>query len=66
MIEYKVVNAIRPDRFEGEVIKLLNEGWRLHGSPFVAQTGGMTQALTRSVETAEKKERKKTGAKDAS
>jgi len=51
MIEFKVVNAIRHDRFEGEITNLLNDGWELHGNPFVSQTGGMTQALTRVVKS---------------
>jgi hypothetical protein len=51
MIEFKVVNTPRHDRFEEQIAELLNEGWTLQGSPFVAQTGGMTQALTREVKT---------------
>ena len=47
MIKFKVVNTPRHDRFEQQVTELLNEGWSLHGTPFVAQTGGMTQALTK-------------------
>mgnify|MGYP003630512066 CR=1 FL=1 len=46
-IEFKVVNTPRHDRFEETICKLLNEGWSLHGSPFISQTGGMTQALLR-------------------
>ena len=46
-IEYKVINTPRPDRFEAGVCTLLNEGWTLHGSPFISQQGGMTQALIR-------------------
>jgi len=44
-IEFTVIKTPRPDRFEEGITKLLNEGWELHGSPFVSQTGGMTQAL---------------------
>ena len=40
-IEFKVVNTPRHDRFEETICKLL------HGSPFISQTGGMTQALLR-------------------
>tara|TARA_E500000081_G_C6128926_1_gene352501 strand:- start:277 stop:483 length:207 start_codon:yes stop_codon:yes gene_type:complete len=43
--EFKVINTPRHDRFEEAITKLLNDGWELHGSPFVSQTGGMTQAL---------------------
>ncbi len=45
--EFKVINTPRHDRFEEAITKLLNDGWELHGSPFVSQTGGMTQALLR-------------------
>ena len=38
-IEFKVVNTPR------------HEGWELHAGPFISQTGGMTQALTREVKT---------------
>ena len=48
-IEFKVVNTPRHDRFEEVVTQLLNDGWLLHGNPFISQTGGMTQALTREV-----------------
>lgn len=47
MIEFKVVTTPRQDRFEESVVALLNDGWMLHGSPFISQTGGMTQSLTR-------------------
>tara|TARA_R110000751_G_scaffold17133_3_gene53357 strand:- start:884 stop:1093 length:210 start_codon:yes stop_codon:yes gene_type:complete len=47
MIEFKVVTTPRQDRFEESVVALLNDGWTLHGSPFISQTGGMTQSLTR-------------------
>jgi|TARA_R110000822_G_scaffold105188_8_gene232637 hypothetical protein len=50
-IEFKVVSTPRPDRFEETVTNLLNSGWLLQGTPFVSQTGGMTQALTRNVTT---------------
>ena len=50
-IEFKVVNTPRHDRFEEVVTQLLNDGWSLHGNPFISQTGGMTQALTREVKT---------------
>ena len=46
-IQFKVINTPRHDRFEDGITALLNDGWVLHGSPFVSQTGGMTQALTR-------------------
>ena len=42
--EFKVINTPRHDRFEEMVTKLLNDRWELHGSPFISQTGGMTQA----------------------
>ena len=47
-MEFKVVNTPRHDRFETTITGLLNDGWELHGSPFVSQTGGMTQALLRN------------------
>jgi hypothetical protein len=47
-IEYKAVSSSRPDRFEETVTTLLNDGWELHGSPFISQNGAMTQALTRT------------------
>jgi|TARA_R110000824_G_scaffold219809_1_gene406818 hypothetical protein len=55
MIEFKVVNTPRHDRFESTVSALLNDGWELHGTPFVSQTGGMTQALVKEVRTARAK-----------
>ena len=48
-MEFRVVNTSRPDRFEETITDLLNDGWELHGSPFISQTGGMTQALIRSL-----------------
>jgi|TARA_R110000803_G_scaffold46712_3_gene97978 hypothetical protein len=45
--EFKVINTPRHDRFEENITVLLNDGWELHGSPFVSQQGGMTQALLR-------------------
>ena len=53
-IEFKVINTPRHDRFEDGITELLNDGWVLHGSPFVSQTGGMTQALTREVKSSKK------------
>jgi hypothetical protein len=50
-IEFKVVSTPRPDRFEETITNLLNTGWLLQGTPFVSQTGGMTQALTRDKPT---------------
>ena len=47
--EFKVINTPRHDRFEESITKLLSDNWELHGSPFVSQTGGMTQALVREV-----------------
>jgi hypothetical protein len=57
MIEFKVINTPRHDRFEQQVTELLNDGWVLHGTPFVSQTGGMTQALTKETKA------KKSGSK---
>ena len=51
MIEFKVVNTPRHDRFEEQITALLNDGWTLQGNPFVSQTGGMTQSLTRETKT---------------
>jgi hypothetical protein len=50
-IEFKVINTPRHDRFESQITQLLNDKWILHGSPFISQTGGMTQALTREVKS---------------
>ena len=55
MIEFKVVNTPRHDRFETTVSALLNDGWELHGTPFVSQTGGMTQALIRETKATRSK-----------
>ncbi len=57
-MEFRVVNTSRPDRFEETITDLLNDGWELHGSPFISQTGGMTQALIRSL-VSKKSENKK-------
>ena len=57
-MEFRVVNTSRPDRFEETITDLLNDGWELHGSPFISQTGGMTQALIRSL-VSNKSENKK-------
>ncbi len=54
-IEFKVVNTPRHDRFEESITDLLNDGWELHGNPFISQTGGMTQALCREVKAKPKK-----------
>ena len=48
-MEFRVVNATRHDRFEETVTDRLNDGWELHGSQFISQTGVMTQALTPSI-----------------
>jgi len=45
MIEFKVVQTPRAERFEECINTLLNEGWSLHGSPFIDGTGQMVQAL---------------------
>ena len=57
-MEFRVVNTSRPDRFEETITDLLNDGWELHGAPFISQTGGMTQALIRSL-VSKKSENKK-------
>jgi hypothetical protein len=44
-IEFKVVQTPRSERFEEAINALLNEGWTLHGSPFIDSTGQMVQAL---------------------
>ena len=54
--EFKVINTPRHDRFEEMVTKLLNDKWELHGSPFISQTGGMTQALIREAKAPSKAE----------
>ena len=45
MIEFKVIQTPRSERFEEAINKLLNEGWNLHGSPFINSTGQMVQAM---------------------
>lgn len=64
MIEFKVINTPRPDRFQSAISELLNDGWVLHGSPFVSQSGGMTQALTKSVEEKPKRPSKVKASED--
>jgi hypothetical protein len=51
MIEYKVVSTPRQDRLEETVSALLNTGWVLHGSTFVAGSGGMTQCMTKETKS---------------
>ena len=45
---YSVIQSNRPERFEELVQGLLEDGWELHGSPFVGSTGVMCQALTKT------------------
>jgi hypothetical protein len=49
MMQYKVVTTPRQDRLEENVSALLNDGWVLHGSTFVAGSGSMTQCMTRDI-----------------
>lgn len=57
----KVVQTPRLDRFEELVNKLLNEGWDLHGSPFVSQTGAVTQLMIKEEVSVKGSTTKKTG-----
>ena len=57
----KVVQTPRLDRFEELVNKLLNEGWDLHGSPFVSQTGAVTQLMIKEESSVKRSTTKKTG-----
>ena len=57
----KVVQTPRLDRFEELVNKLLNEGWDLHGSPFVSQTGAVTQLMIKEENSVKGSTTKKTG-----
>tara|TARA_R110000803_G_scaffold117063_7_gene185628 strand:- start:1575 stop:1781 length:207 start_codon:yes stop_codon:yes gene_type:complete len=51
MIEFKVVSTPKPDRFEQEITKMLNDGWSLHGTTTMTQSGMMAQSLTRESKT---------------
>lgn len=44
-LTYKVVKTPRSERFEQNINELLNDGWNLHGNPFIDGTGQMVQAL---------------------
>ena len=57
----KVVQTPRLDRFEELVNKLLNEGWDLHGSPFVSQTGAVTQLMIKEESNVSGRTTKKAG-----
>jgi hypothetical protein len=59
-MEYKLANLTYID-----VSKYLNEGWKLYGNPFVAQSGDIIQAMVKVEEkcavcTADKNLMKKT------
>jgi len=57
----KVIQTPRLDRFEELVNKMLNEGWDLHGSPFVSQTGAVTQLMLKEEKDVKGSTTKKTG-----
>ena len=55
MIEFKVVTTPKPDRFETEITKMLNDGWELQGPTSFTQNGMMAQSLTRETKEVPKK-----------
>jgi len=54
MIEFKVIQTPRSERFEEAINKYLNEGWSLHGSPFINGIGQMVQAMLKEKPNASK------------
>lgn len=57
----KVIQTPRMDRFEEKVNKMFAEGWDLHGSPFVSQTGALTQLMVKEEANVSGRTTKKTG-----
>jgi hypothetical protein len=57
----KVIQTPRLDRFEELVNKMFADGWDLHGSPFVAQTGAVTQLMVKEESNVSGRTTKKTG-----
>jgi hypothetical protein len=55
MKKVTVVQTPRMDRFEQLTNNLLADGWDLHGSPFVSQTGAVTQLMVKNLESKEEK-----------
>jgi len=56
-----VIQTPRMDRFEQLVNNLLADGWDLHGSPFVSQTGSLTQLMVKEEKNESGRTTKKTG-----
>ncbi len=61
MKKVTVVQTPRMDRFEQLVNDLLADGWDLHGSPFVSQTGAITQLMVKEEKNVPGRTTKKTG-----
>jgi hypothetical protein len=61
MKKVTVVQTPRMDRFEQLVNDLLADGWDLHGSPFVSQTGAITQLMVKEDKNVPGRTTKKTG-----
>jgi hypothetical protein len=61
MKKVTVVQTPRMDRFEQLVNDLLADGWDLHGSPFVSQTGAITQLMVKEEGNVPGRTTKKTG-----
>ena len=61
MKKVTVVQTPRMDRFEQLVNNLLADGWDLHGSPFVSQTGAVTQLMVKEEKNESGRTIKKTG-----
>jgi len=61
MKKVTVIQTPRMDRFEQLVNNLLADGWDLHGSPFVSQTGSLTQLMVKEDKDVKGSTIKKTG-----
>jgi len=61
MKKVTVVQTSRMDRFEQLVNNLLADEWDLHGSPFVSQTGAVTQLMVKEEKNVPGRTTKKTG-----
>jgi hypothetical protein len=46
MKEYRIISTDKSDNFSEIVTKYLQQGWELHGDPFIAD-GNFCQAITK-------------------